>query len=118
MSGRCPRGASCWRWRARASTVRLKRGTAIEAEGTGPGDVLGCLLRLGYGVTRHIERVTAGIAEDNAAIRFDCPDRPVVFRLVRATWSDYTVLGVIHISALADRFELSYECCGRSSWRW
>ena len=36
-------------------------------------------------------------------------DPPVVFRVVRITLGRSTVLGVIHIVVLADRFELCYE---------
>ena len=87
----------------------LTRGTAIEAADTGPGGVFACLLRLGHDVIRHVERVTAGIARDAEARRFGRVDPPVVFRLVRITSGRTSVLGVIHVVMLADRFELSYE---------
>jgi GntR family transcriptional regulator len=87
----------------------LTRGTVIEAEDTGPGGVFVCLLRLGHDVIRHVERVTAGVARDSEARRFGRLDPPVVFRVVRITSGRTSVLGVIHIVMLADRFELSYE---------
>jgi GntR family transcriptional regulator len=87
----------------------LTRGTVIEAEDTGPGGALACLIRLGHHVVRHVERVTAGVAHDEEARRFGRPDRPVVFRMVRITSGRTAVLGVIHIVVLADRFELCYE---------
>ena len=85
----------------------LTRGTVIEAADTGPGGVFVCLLRLGHDVIRHLERVTAGIARDDEARRFGRLDPPVVVRVVRITSGRTSVLGVIHIVVLADRFELS-----------
>jgi GntR family transcriptional regulator len=87
----------------------LSRGTVIEADDTGPGGVFACLLRLGHDIVRHTERVTAGVAQADEARRFGRPDPPVVFRLVRITSGRTSVLGVIHIVVLADRFELCYE---------
>jgi GntR family transcriptional regulator len=93
----------------------LTRGTVIEAAHTGPGGVFACLLRLGHDVVRHVERVTAGIACDDEARRFGRADPPVVVRVVRITSDRASVLGVIHIVVLADRFELSYELPVRCS---
>jgi GntR family transcriptional regulator len=87
----------------------LTRGTVIESADTGPGGVFVCLRRLGHDVVRHVERVTAGIACDDEARRFGRPDPPLVFRVVRITAGRASVLGVIHIVMLADRFELAYE---------
>jgi GntR family transcriptional regulator len=87
----------------------LTRGTVIETADTGPGGVFACLLRLGHDVIRHVERVTAGIARDDEARRFGRAAPPVVFRVVRITSGRTSVLGVIHIVMLADRFELCYE---------
>jgi GntR family transcriptional regulator len=87
----------------------LTRGTVIEAADTGPGGVFVCLLKLGHDVIRHAERVTAGIAREAEARRFGRVDPPVVFRLVRITSGRTSVLGVIHVVMLADRFELCYE---------
>jgi GntR family transcriptional regulator len=87
----------------------LTRGTVIESEDTGPGGVFACLHQLGYRVSRHVERVTSGSMEDEEAVRFGRIDRPIVFRIARATISGHVVLGVIHIVALAERFELCYE---------
>jgi GntR family transcriptional regulator len=87
----------------------LTRGTVIETADTGPGGVFACLLRLGHDVIRHVERVTAGIAHPDEARRFGRPDPPVVFRVVRITSGRTSVLGLIHIVVLAERFELCYE---------
>jgi GntR family transcriptional regulator len=87
----------------------LTRGTVIEAADTGPGGVFACLLRLGHDVIRHVERVTAGIARDDEARRFGRAAPPVVCRVVRITSGRTSVLGVIHIVVLAERFELCYE---------
>ena len=87
----------------------LTRGTAIETTDTGPGGGFACLLRLGHEVVRHVERVAAGLAGDDETRRFGRADPPVVFRVVRITLGRSTVLGVIHIVVLADRFELCYE---------
>ena len=87
----------------------VSRGTAIETQDTGPGGAFACLLRLGHEVVRHVEQVTAGIARDDEARRFGRLDPPVVFRVVRITSGRASVLGVIHIVVLADRFELIYE---------
>ena len=87
----------------------LTRGTVIETADTGPGGVFACLLRLGYDVIRHVERVTAGIAGADEARRFGRVDPPLVFRVVRITSGRTSVLGVIHIVVLAERFELCYE---------
>jgi GntR family transcriptional regulator len=87
----------------------LTRGTVIETADTGPGGVFACLLRLGHDVIRHVERVTAGIAHDDEARRFKRQAPPVVFRVVRITSGHTSVLGVIHIVVLAERFELCYE---------
>ena len=53
--------------------------------------------------------MTAGIARDDEARRFGRPDPPVVVRVVRITSGRTSVLAVIHIVVLADRFELYYE---------
>ena len=87
----------------------LTRGTVIETADTGPGGAFACLVRLGHEVVRHVERVTAGFAHDDEARRFGRPDPPVVFRVVRITSCRASVLAVIHIVVLADRFELYYE---------
>jgi GntR family transcriptional regulator len=87
----------------------LTHGTVIETADTGPGGVFACLLRLGHDVIRHVERVTAGIAHGDEARRFGRVDPPLVFRLVRITSGRTSVLGVIHIVVLAERFELCYE---------
>lgn len=87
----------------------LTRGTVIETTDTGPGGGFACLLRLGHEVIRHVERVTAGIARDDEARRFGRADPPMVFRVVRITSGRSSVLAVIHIVVLADRFELCYE---------
>ena len=87
----------------------LTRGTMIESEHTGPGGVFACLIRLGHHVTHHVEYVTARLAEDEEARRFGRPDRPIVFHLARTTLGPTSVLGAIHITALADRFMLCYE---------
>jgi GntR family transcriptional regulator len=84
-------------------------GTAIELADTGPGGVLACLIDLGHQVTRHVERVTAGTADDDEAVRFARHDHPAVIRVERATMSRRRVLAVIRIAVLADRFELCYE---------
>ncbi len=87
----------------------LTRGTVIETADTGPGGVFACLIQLGHDVIRHVERVTAGIARDDEARRFRRPAPPVVCRVVRITSGRTSVLGVIHIVVLAERFELCYE---------
>lgn len=87
----------------------LTRGTVIETADTGPGGVFACLLQLGHDVVRHVERVTAGVAHDDEARRFGRPSPPVVCRVVRITSDRTSVLGVIHIVVLAERFELCYE---------
>lgn len=87
----------------------LTRDTVIETADTGPGGVFACLFRLGYDVDRHVEHVTAGIARDDEARRFGRPAPPVVCRVVRITTGRTSVLGVIHIVVLAERFELCYE---------
>ena len=87
----------------------LTRGTVIETADTGPGGVFACLFRLGHDVIRHVERVTAGIARDDEARRFHRPVPPIVCRVVRVTSGRTSVLGVIHIVVLAERFELCYE---------
>ena len=87
----------------------LTRGTVIETADTGPGGAFACLVRLGYDVIRHVERVTAGLAHDDEVRRFGRADPPMVVRVVRITSSRASVLAVIHIVVLADRFELCYE---------
>jgi GntR family transcriptional regulator len=87
----------------------LTRGTVIEADDTGPGGAFACLLRLGHEVVRHVERVTAGPADDEEARRFGRAAPPLVFRVVRITSGRTAVLGMIHIVVLAERFELCYE---------
>jgi GntR family transcriptional regulator len=87
----------------------LTRGTLIEARNTGPGGVYACLVRLGHEVVGHVERVTAGLAHDDEVRRFGRSDPPVVFRVVRVAAGRTSVLGLIHIVMLADRFELCYE---------
>jgi GntR family transcriptional regulator len=87
----------------------LTRGTVIETADTGPGGAFACLVRLGYEVIRHVERVTAGLASDDETHRFSRSDPPVVVRIVRLTSGRRTVLGAIHIVVLADRFELCYD---------
>lgn len=87
----------------------LSRGTVIETRDTGPGGAFACLLRLGYEVVRHVERVTAGIACDDEMLRFGRIDPPLVFRVVRIASGRTSVLAVVHIVVLADRVELSYE---------
>ena len=64
------------------------------------------MLRLGQEVVRHVERVMAGTASDDESRRFGRPDPPVGVRIVRVAASRTTVLAVIHIVVLADRFEL------------
>ena len=87
----------------------LTRGTVIETADTGPGGAFACLFRLGHDVIRHVERVTAGVARDDEARRFHRPAPPIVCRVVRITSGRTSVLGVIHIVVLAERFELCYE---------
>ncbi len=87
----------------------LTRGTVIESENTGPGGVFACLIELGHRVTRHVEQVTARLVKDDEAPRFARSDRPIVFHVVRTTLGPSSVLGAIHITALADRFTLCYE---------
>ena len=87
----------------------LTRGTVIEAPDTGPGGVFACLLQLGHDVVRHLERVTAGLAGEEETRRFGRSVPPVVCRVARITSGRTSVLGVIHIVVLAERFELCYE---------
>ncbi len=87
----------------------LTRGTAIEDDDTGPGGALACLIRLGHEVVQHVERVTAGPADDEEAKRFGRTEPPLVVRVVRVTSSRTAVLGMIRIVVLAERFELCYE---------
>jgi GntR family transcriptional regulator len=87
----------------------LTRDTVIESADTGPGGVFARLIELGHRITRHAEQVTARLAEDEEAGRFACPDRPIVFHIKRTTLGQDSVLGAIHITALADRFTLCYE---------
>jgi hypothetical protein len=53
--------------------------------------------------------VTAGTARDDETRRFRRPAPPIVCRVVRITSGRTSVLGVIHIVVLAERFELCYE---------
>jgi len=87
----------------------LTRGTVIESTDTGSGGVTAALARLGHPIVQHVERVTAGIATEHEMRKFRLLDPPVVFRVVRITYGERYVLGVIHIVILADRFELMYE---------
>ena len=87
----------------------LTRGTMIETADTGPGGAFACLGELGHEVVRHVERVTGGLADDDEGRRFGRVDPPVVVRLVRFTLGRASVLAVIHIVVLADRFELHYD---------
>ena len=93
----------------------LTRGTVIEAAHTGPGGVFACLLRLGHDVDPARRAGDRGHRLRRRGAPFRPADPPVVVRVVRITSGRTSVLGVIHIVVLADRFELSYELPVRCS---
>ena len=53
--------------------------------------------------------MTAGVASDEETLRFGRTDPPVVVRIVRVAAGRTSVLALIHIVVLAERFELCYE---------
>lgn len=76
-------------------------GTKIEETDTGDGGACARLLELGFGVTRHIERVTSGVAnaDESAQLRLG-PPIPLVLRIRRVTVDrSGRVLGAINITA-------------------
>lgn len=89
----------------------ITKGTVLENEDTGEGGVFARLKDLGYSADRHIELVTSGLATEDEAVRFQQDqENPSVLRITRQTIGlDNRILGSVHITALADRFELLYD---------
>jgi GntR family transcriptional regulator len=87
----------------------LTRGTAMEAENTGPGGIYARLEEAGVQLVRFDEYVRIGAATEHEADLFATSRGAPVFRIVRTAHAVDRVVEVNFMALAGDRYELSYS---------